>query len=244
MKKTSSSGYTFFKIISMLLLTVVVMCISCSKDDPPEPIPAVTPPPASPPTGVIDYFVITDSLMPFYTGGSYMKWLVTGTNAQTVIKINGIKVNTNGILDVGPLKLATTFTLTVNNGKQASVNVYVADSITTLLWNKGKRLKMIKKEFGVYPIGSATVSYTDSTMTDGEKDERIYFHYSNTSKILLASTNSQYDGPKFTISRDLKNLSWRGHLYDINLLDDVFLTLILDDPGGAKTKMKYRYLFE
>jgi hypothetical protein len=139
------------------VLTVVVMCISCSKDDPPEPIPAVTHHPLHPPSGVIDYFVITDSLMPFYTGGSYMKWLVTGTNAQTVVKINGIKVNTNGILDVGPLKLTTTFTLTVNNGKQASVNVYVADSITTLLWNKGKRLKMIKKEFGVYPIGSATM---------------------------------------------------------------------------------------
>jgi hypothetical protein len=231
-------------MISTMVLIVVVMCTSCSKDDPPEPIPIPPTPTTPPPSGVIDYFVITDSLMPFYTGGSYLKWLVTGTNAQSVVKINGVKVNFNGILDVGPLKLTTIFTLDVNNGKKAAVTVYVADSITTLLWNKGKRLKMIRKEFGVYPNGSSTISYTDSSMTATEKDERIYFHYSSTSKILLVSSNWQYDGPKFTVSRDLKSLSWRGRLYDINLLDINFLKLVTDDPAGTKTKFQYSYQFE
>lgn len=227
-----------------MVLVIVVMCTSCSKEPTPEPIPIPPPQTTSPPTGVIDYFVITDSLMPFYTSGSVLKWSVKGTNAQTVVKINGIIVLLNGILDTGPLKQTTTFTLLVNNGKQASVTCYVADSVTTLLWNKGKRLKMIKKQFGYYPIGSANITYVDSSMTDSEKDERIYFHYSNTTKILLASNNVQYDGPKFTVSRDYKNLSWRGRLYDINLLDINFLKLIADDPTGTKTKFQYTYQFE
>jgi hypothetical protein len=231
-------------MISTMVLIVVVMYTSCSKDEEPIPIPVIPPPTATPPSGVIDYFVLTDTLMPFYTGGSFLKWLVSGTNAQTVVTINGVKVNFNGILDAGPLKQATTFTLSVNNGKKAAVTLYVADSVTTLLWNKGKRLKMIKKEFGSYPIGSATIAYKDSSMTDSEKDERIYFHYTNTSKILLASSNVQYDGPKFAISRDNKYLSWRGRLYDINLLDATFLKLVMDDPAGTKTKFQYTYLFE
>jgi hypothetical protein len=233
-------------MISTMLLIIMVVCTSCSKsgDDPVDPLPITSPPPATPPSGVISNFEITDSLMPFYTAGSFLKWWVSGTNAQTVVSINGVKVAFNGILDTGPLKQTTTFTLSVNNGKQASVICYVADSVTTLLWNKGKRLKMIKKEFGSYPIGSPTIGYKDSSMTDTEKDERIYFHYSSTSKILLVSNNVQYTGPKFTISRDYKNLSWRGILYDINLIDDNFVTLVADDPAGTKTKFKYKYQFE
>ncbi|MES2371891.1 MAG: hypothetical protein V4557_04880 [Bacteroidota bacterium] len=244
MRKKSSSVYTFFRMISTMVLIIAVTCTSCSKDNPVDPIPTPGPPPTSPPTGVISSFVITDSLMPFYTGGSMLKWLVTGTNGQTVVTINGVKVLFNGILDTGPLKQTTTFTLLVNNGKQASVVLHVADSVTTLLWNKDKRLKMIKKEFGYYPIGSADITYRDSTMTASEIDQRIYFHYSNTSKILLASNNVQYNGPVFTISRDYKNLSWGGRVYEITQLDANFLNLVSDDPAGTKTKFRYSYQFE
>lgn len=225
-----------------MMLIIVVMCTSCSKEPTPEPIPIPPIPTTPPPTGVISSFVITDSTMPFHTAGSILKWLVTGTNAQTVVKINGVIVLFNGILDVGPLKQTTTFTLEVNNGQKAAVVCYVADSLSTLLWNKGKRLKLTKKDYGYYP----NPVFQDSSVLDSEANERIYFNYDKTSKILLVSSNSQYNGPKFTVSSDLKSFSWRGLFYDVGLLDANILTVFFDEakPNGTRLKWRYKYEYE
>ncbi len=175
-----------------------------------------------------------------------LKWLVTGTNAQTVVTINGVKVLFNGILDTGPLKQTTTFTLSINNGKQASVVCYVADSVTTLLWNKGKRLKLIKKEYGYYPAGSPDLQYRDTTITDSEADERIYFNYDNTSRIYLVKAGFSYDGGRLAVSRGQKSFSWQSRMFDIEQLDINFLKVLFDEvqSNGTTLKLRHTYQFE
>ncbi len=238
-------------MVSTPVLIMIVMCISCTKpEEDSTPITPSPPPTVDPPTGMIDNFTITDSLMPFYTPGATLKWLVTGTNAQTVVTINGVKVNYYGILDTGPLKQTTTFTLMVNNGKQASVFLRVADSITTLMWNKGKRLKQIKKERWVLPPSAAFYRYeVDTTTAANILDQRIYFKYTGGSTI-EQKTSSVYVAPgdtgKFTVSHSGLDIifSWRGTLYTIELLDENFLIVHFDDPQPNGTKLLTRITYQ
>ncbi|MEO8173849.1 MAG: hypothetical protein ABI581_12225 [Sediminibacterium sp.] len=249
MKKTSFI-YTVLRRTGIMLLVISLLCVSCTKDEP-EVIPPtpITPAPATPPSGVIDNFVITDTVVAFYTSGTVLKWLVTGTNNQTVVTLNGVKVPTYGIQDTGPLKQTTTFTLAVNNGKQASVSLRVADSTSTRLWNNGKRLKIIRKEYGIFQIGSATPTYRDTTISDYVLDQRIYFHYSGSSKIFQKTANAYVaipDGGTFIVSRNQDYFSWMGNVFYINKLDENFLLVEFDETqtNGSKLRLRQTYQFE
>lgn len=233
------------------MLVMVIFCTSCSKEEDPAPIPIPTPPVVSPPSGIIESFTITETLKPYNTPGAILKWLVTGTNNQTLVTINGVKVAEYGIQDVGPLKLTTKFMLEVNSGKRDSVILKVADSVTTLLWNKGKRLKLVKRERYIYPTGSAIPKWVlDTPYSPAVLDERIYFHYSNTSEIYQLSANrfvALADGGKFTVSNNQQFFSWRGILYTILLLDINFLVVEFDETqsnGTTKVRTMHTYQYE
>jgi hypothetical protein len=195
--------------------------------------------------------MITDTLMPFFTAGASLKWLVTGTNNQTLVTINGVKVAEYGLLATGPLKQTTKFRLEVNSGKRDSVTLRVADSVTTMLWNKGKRLKLVKRERNLYVNGSPLPKWVlDTPLTASLLDERIYFYYSNTSDIYQLTASkwvSLSDGGKFTVSRTNDTFLWRGILYTILTLDANFLFVEFDEApqtGTTKIRVRHTYQFE
>jgi hypothetical protein len=201
----------------------------------------------SPPSGVIQYFTLLDSLVPFNTG-STVKWLVSGNNAQTVITFNGVIVGINGVLDTGPLKKTTTFTLAINNGKQASVSLKVADSVTTLLWSGGKAWAQVRSEVKIVPAGQAQYAWVDTTKSIDSSilDQRIYFNYTGDSKI-IQSTPSKYVAPgdvgKFVVNVAQTQFTWRGVLFTIMTLDDKNLVVLFDalQPNGTRVSTRYTY---
>ena len=236
----------------------MVTAMSCTKDPVVDPALPINPPPVvTPPSGVIDTFYITDSLVPFNTVGSDMKWLVTGTNNQTVVTINGVKVAFYGVLNTGALRQTSTFTLAVNSGKQVSRTLHVADSITTNMWNNGKRLKIITREVYLWRQTDSMYKFRDTTSSiDAPKlDQRIYFSYFGTSKAYQKTANqfvALSDGGRFVVHvgtndmTDPSTFMWQGTLYTIMTLDSNFLVVVyyVIQPGGLKLKTRDTYLFE
>lgn len=242
------SVHTSFTKTSNLLLLLLVACgWSCTKQTETITPPVQPPVVVSPPTGVIESFVLTDSLVPFYTG-STAKWLVSGTNTNTVITFNGVIVGNYGVLDTGPLKQNTVFTLAVNNGKKASVTLYVADSITTLLWNKGKRLRQTKLELYVVPAGKTDPVWVDTPMTVRIADQRIYFNLDGTSKSIQSTANAnvaQGDAGKFVITAMQTAFIWQGTTYILGTLNDTVLVTVYDTViGGNKVHARNTYAYE
>ena len=237
---------------------IMVTVMSCSKDPGENIIPPVVPPPVvSPPSGVIDTFYLTDSVVPYNTMGSTIKWLVTGTNTQTIVTLNGVKITFYGALDTGPLKQTTTFTLAINNGKQASRTVRVADSITTNLWNNGKRLRIIMRELSIWNPNNSLYEFVDTTrsLDPYTLDQRIYFSYFGNSKLYQKTANifvALNDGGRFVVHigtnamTDPSTFRWQGILYTIVTLDDNFLVVTYDaqQSNGAVLKTRDSYLFE
>lgn len=128
----------------VVFLCYALFISSCTKPDNDIHIPVDTlPPPPSGPSGVIQDFTITDSLIG-HGKQTNIKWYVDGTNSLTEVRLNGEKVAFSGAMQSGPLSKNTVFTLTINNNKQASKTVYVADSMATLLWNSGIRWKTVE----------------------------------------------------------------------------------------------------
>lgn len=221
--------------------------LSCTKS-PDNFTPPVQPPvTVSPPTGVIESFTLTDSLVAFNTG-SIAKWLVTSTNLNSVITFNGVIVGNYGVLDTGPLKQTTVFTLAVNNGAKASVTLSVADSVTTLLWNKGKRLRQTKYELYLVPAGQTDPVWIDTPMIARVADQRIYFNLNSTSRI-YQSTASTYVSPpdagRFVISASQTAFTWLGTSYTIVSLDNTGLittyNLVLSSGRTVPARNTYAY---
>ncbi len=244
----------------MPVLMIMVIAMSCTKDPGENTTPYIPPPVVSPPSGMIDTFYLTDSVVPFNTFGSTMKWLVTGTNTQTIVTLNGVKIAFYGALDTGPLKQTTTFTLAINNGKQAARTLRVADSVTTNLWNNGKRLKIIMREVSIWNPNSNLYEFRDTTSSIDAYtlDQRIYFSYFGTSKLYQKTANTFValnDGGRFvvlavinptTTTTNPSAFTWQGILYTIVTLDSNFLVVTYDaaQPNGPNLKTRDTYLFE
>jgi hypothetical protein len=249
MKMTRGSRFPFFKIIYTGLICILFagMMVSCTKQSD-SFTPIVQPPTViGPPTGDIQSFILTDSLIAFNTG-STAKWLVTNTNTNSVIRFDSVIVGNYGVLDTGPLKQNTTFTLSVNNGKKADVSIKIADSITSLLWNKGKRLKQTKYQFYLVPVGQTGPVWVDTPMTAQVADQRIYFNLDGSSKI-IQSTASQYVSPpdagKFTVNSSLTAFTWRNVTYILGGIDNSYLDVTYDTIINGKTiHARNLYVFE
>ena len=237
--RTSAIALLFFFISGMW---------SCSKSTD-NFTPAVQPPnTVNPPTGVIESFTLTDTLVAFNTG-SIAKWLVTGTNLNSVITFNGVIVGNYGVLDTGPLKQNTTFTLAVNNGKKALASLKVADSITTLLWNKGKRLRQTKFEISLVPQGQTDPVWVDTPMTARVIDQRIYFSLDGTSRIYQSNANANVSPPdagRFIVNVMQGTFTWLGNTYLIGSLDNNELKINYDIAlsNGKKVHARNTYAYE
>lgn len=206
---------------------VAVSLLSCSKgnDDIVIPVPPATGPGNNTPTGTIQAFAISDSVVAFGYGAT-LKWLVNGSNSYTLVFINGVKVGIYGILDTGPLKQDTKFTLSLNNGQQASLTVKVFDSLSTALWNQGKGLKQTKTQ--LYLQGPANGRWVDTTISDEDKLRRIYFNFNGTTTIIRTGASTGLpviDGGKFTTDIPTSTLTWGGVIYRIESLTGIDLTL-------------------
>ncbi len=222
---------------------VVALLWGCSKPDPVVPVIPPTPPPVTPsPTGYIQNFQITDTLVAF-AYGSTLKWLVNGTNNYTVVTINGVKVGLYGVLDTGPLKANTKYTLSVNSGKDSSVSIKVADSLSTALWNGGKSLKISKAE-----LFDPVKNVFDTTSIDPELLlQHIYFNFNGTTTIIRKSggLTSVTDAGPFTTSAGTRFM-WRGISYSIESLSDLKLVARFQElqSGGVVLTRRYTWTYE
>lgn len=218
MGKTHISGYNPCRIAYIAILLCMVACISCSKPQEDISSPSLpVPTPGNTPSGNIESFTASDTLIAF-NESTNIKWLVVATNNFTVVTYNGVKVASYGSFETGPLKKTTKFTLAVNSGKQASLTVKVADSITSLLWGKGKRLKQIRAEVFIKPAGQKDSAWVDTTMSSRAADERIFFSLNGRSTIILsnaAQNVSPPDGGLFVVNEALTGFTWQGIFFTI-----------------------------
>lgn len=233
-------------VLAAFIILLLFVVSGCSKTVTPDPVvPPVTTPP-SVPSGVIQSFTIADTLVP-YNKGSYVSWLVTGTNTLTVVSYQGVKVGNYGSLDTGPLKQNTTFTLSVNSGAKAMVSVKVADSVSTALWNEGKGLKIIKTEYyGMLPTDTTT-SWIDQAIDKQIADQLIYFDYDGSSEI-KQQPGSPYTAPgntgPFVVLNQQTQFIWRQVLYTIKYLDTKKLVVQFNEEKGSGAPMVWRYTYE
>jgi hypothetical protein len=260
MKKAGHSTYRLTAALGAIAFSMMVSVMSCTKSDPDIPVPPYVPPVLSQPTGTIDSFTLSDSLVPYgYNMGVTMKWSVIGTNSQTSIDINGVKFGFYGSIEVGPLKQTTLYILSVNNGKKDTVILKVADSVTTNMWNgsDAKRLRIIKRQVyrWVDTLPKSDYFWVDTTIDAHTLDQRIYFSYRGTSRIYQKTAN-QYvalsDEGKFVVNllninptgtQQFNSFRWQGNTFVIEKLDANFMTISYTDLQ-SKLKLKDFYQFE
>ena len=233
-----------FSGVSILPFFIICM-LGCSKTSPPDSLPPQIPPNVAVPTGVIKTFTVNDTLVP-YDKGTIVKWNVTETNDKTIVTFNGIKVGIYGVLETGPLQQVSTFTLAINNGMKQSKTVNVADSITTELWNEGKRLRQTKSE--TYIDTGKGVEWVKAPLSAKVAGERTYFYINGdckTIQISVAYTGLPVIG-KFQVNTATKTLTWQSNLYTITLLDDQNLVVTFETKGFNNNKILNRssYTFE
>lgn len=225
---------------------VLLLFASCSKkSDVISPVLPVIPTIPNIPTGEIQSFTIDDTLVAFNTGTS-VRWLVTGTNLNTVVTYNGVKVANSGVFETGPLKQNTTITLAVNNGKTASVSVKVADSITSLLWNGGKHLYQTKAEYLMVPPAVKDSAYVDSALTNTQKYQIIYFNLNKSSTILqTVPFIPPMDAGPIYVNSTRTGFTWRGVEYTILVLDNKILrvSFYTTKANGDKVLTRFTYSF-
>ena len=248
MEKSEGVGYTIYKILIIPVFLMMVTLMACSK--PPEDVnPQLPPSPPvnNTPSGEIQTFVLKDTLVGFNNGSS-IKWLVTGTNNLTVVTFNGVKVSLYGDLETGPLKQTTQFSLAVNSGKKASITLKVADSVTTLLWGGGKRLKQTKAEVYIIPAGETNPKWVDIPLTAKVADQRILFNLNGSSQVIQLSSSqiSPYDSGTFTANAAQTAFTWHGIVYTIVSLNNYNLVVTYEAPqsNGKKLLTRNTYQFE
>ncbi len=233
------------KIKGLLYLAIWVLAAACSKTAEPV-ITTPQPPVVSGPTGEIQTFLVTDTLVAF-NAGTTIKWLVNGTNSLTVVTLNGGKIGLYGVLDTGPIKQNTTYTLSVNSGKMASLTVKVSDSITSLLWGQGKRLKQVKKEIFRLPAGQSDSAWVDTAMNVRTIDQRLYFDLDRSVKIIQISPNqvAVNDAGKITINDTQDGFTWQGVLYTIFILNtNNLIVTYIETINGIPVKTRNTYNYE
>jgi hypothetical protein len=227
-----------------------LLLIACSKSSDPTPAPVPTPPVNTNPTGVIGSFTVNDTLIA-YKSGTTLHWLVNNTNNYTVVTVNGIKVTTYGSWDTGPLTDTTGYVLAVNNGLRDSLTVKVADSIISALWNSGKRLKIVKREYWAIPNGATDPVWVDTTAAKVSAqvlDQRLYVSLTGSTNIIQLT--SGYPAPgysgRITTQQGDSSFSWNSRTYSIDSLTDKVLLIRYNTPvtGSFTQPTRDRYLFE
>lgn len=233
--------------VSILLTAILLffMVAGCSKSVDPVTPPISVPPDVSAPSGTIKDFSLRDTLIAF-DEGSVVSWNVTGTNSKTIVTINGSKVAVYGIFETGSLKQATNYVLEVNSGVKKTITAKVADSITSLMWHDGKRLKQIKAEVYVYVIGQGP-QWVDIT-NDRIINERTSFFLNGDSKIEQLSP--AYEKPKasgkFVVNLNQLTFTWQGNIYTIvSITEQKFIiTYYAKDGLGNNLQNRSTYIFE
>jgi hypothetical protein len=257
--------YTISCAAFVVLAFYLVSIPSCTKPEDPQPIVVDTlPAPPSGPTGIIKDFSIQDSLIG-HGRQTVIKWYVEGTNSLTEVRLNGEKVMFSGAMQSGPLSQNTVFTLTVNNNKQASKMVYVADSIATLLWNDGKRWRtigtrtlidtMMKGSAGQDSSIKVWQNTFDSEISKKYEHFRTSFYLDGNSKEEQVFTNFPKPNPSGTYkvvtaisSPDPGTgfgIQWKTRTYFIDTLSLASKELVLfvdtTTTGGKRTFNRIRY---
>ncbi|HVZ24609.1 MAG TPA: hypothetical protein VG842_01055 [Sediminibacterium sp.] len=185
-----------------------------------------------------------------YKGSTILHWLVTNSNNYTVVTVNGIKVTTYGSWDTGPLTDTTGYVLAINNGVKDSLTVYVADSLITALWNTGKRLKIIRREYWLIPMGDSVHAWVDtsSVLSQQTLDQRLYVSLNGNTNIIQLTSGYPapgYSGKIIPLPGNT-SFSWNSRVYAIDSLTDKVLLVHYNSPviGGFSQLMRDRYLFE
>lgn len=258
------NGYVYAAVLIMASFCVLSVA-SCTKPEAERPIRVDTLlPPPSAPTGVIQEFSVQDSLVG-YMRQTVIKWYVTGTNDLTEVRLNGVKLKDfSGAQQTGPLTdPVSVFTLSINNNVQRSKTIRVADSMTTALWNDGKRWRTIDTrtltEDTIRLIGGAdSVVYVwkstfDAAARDKYRDFRTSFYLDNNSLEEQLSTNFPKPNPsgKFTIGFLGNNapgtkygMFWKSAVYRIDTLSLATRELVLyvdSFKNGKNTYNRIRY---
>ncbi|MBV9988982.1 MAG: hypothetical protein JO301_14985 [Chitinophagaceae bacterium] len=221
--------------------------------DPVDNIVDTTRPQVLLPSGTVKEFIALDSLIG-YLHGSALRWNVTGTNSKTVVRLDSVIVGNYGSLQTGQLRQTTTFLLTVNSGKSATAKVYVADSLSTMLWNEGRRWKLVDAlSYEYKSVNGQLVQDFYSHFTDKLANERTSFNLDGTSSEVQITAN--YPQPKpggkyTTVTNPMiptyAELRWKGHRYLIDTLTDMKLTMTFDSTlsTGFNVTNRVRYKLE
>lgn len=247
-KDTTPIKFLWAFLMVCVLYTSMLACTKSSDTVTTPNIPNPNPP-VSPPTGEIQSFTLNDTLVAFEKG-TVAKWLVNNTNNQTLVTFNGTKVGTYGVLETGPIKQNTTFTLAINNGQQASLLLKVADSVVTLLWNNGKRLKQTKSEALVTRVGQTNPIWVDTSFSDVATDQRIFFNLDGSTKIIQLNPllfPTPADPGRVIVSASARNrFTWQGVTYTIVTLDNLSLIVTFDaiQTNGSSLFSRNTYKFE
>jgi hypothetical protein len=232
---------------------LAVAMVGCTKPvDEPVIVVDTIRPPILQPSGLIKEFIALDTLIAFLKG-STTRWNVTETNTKTLVFLDSVQVANYGSAQTGPLRQTTSFLLTVNNGKRATTIVNVADSLTTMFWNEGKRWRVVDAlSFETQTVSGLPVRDWFSHFTDKLANERVSFNLDGTSKEVNISPN--YPQPKasgkfaatyYPLGSPYKvSLSWKGRLYLVDTLTDTKLTMTFDtvySPGlNVTNRVRYK----
>lgn len=231
--------------ICLIVPLSLLMLTGCSKSADPVTAPISVPPDVTAPSGIIKEFFVRDTLIAF-NDKSVVKWNITGTNSKTIVTINGIKVGVYGMFETAPLKQATNYVLEVNSGVKKTITAQVADSVTSLMWHDGKRLKQIKAEVYVYVMGEGP-KWVDIT-NDRIINERTSFFLNGDSKIEQLSP--AYEKPKasgkFVVNLGQLTFTWQGNIYTFVCINEqkFIITYYAKDSLGNNLQNRSTYILE
>lgn len=240
--------YSLSRTICVALFFIVAACVfvGCSKpDEQPTPVvPPPNPPPSTIPSGVIEYFTVDTNLVG-YNRTTIAKWLVSGTNSLTRTTLSGDAVPNYGSRNTGLLTKDTVFTLAVNNGVQKTQKIFVADPVTTLLWNDTK--VAIKTRSEIFVTGTG---WKDTALSN--PDYRIFFGLNGRTTLITIGTPSPHDGGAFTTTpyippnvanntpEQLATFTWSGVTYTIVSIDATLLVVTYKGPNRSGVIVDWR----
>lgn len=194
------------------------------------------------PTGTIKEFVALDTLVGFLHS-TFLRWNVTESNTKTVVQLEGVTVPLYNSAQTDALRKTTTYKLTVNNGKSATVTVRVADSLTTGLWNDGRKWYVADAlSYEPQVINGTQVDWI-SHYTSELGSTRTMFYLDGSSKVVQnspifpqpkpsGSFVTRYDSA--TVSAPaVASFTWKGRIYVIDTLASDKLTVRFDSTAGG-----------
>jgi hypothetical protein len=159
------------------------------------------------------------------------------------VQLEGVTVPLYNSVQTDALRQTTTFKLTINNGKSATVTVRVADSLTTGLWNDGRKWYVADAlSYEPQVINGSQVDWI-SHYTSELGSTRTMFYLDGTSKIVQnspifpqpkpsGSFVTRYDSATVS-SPAVASFTWKGRIYVIDTLANDKLTVRFDSVAGG-----------